>query len=75
MTVIDKLRLQIEKYGLNVSYRIASKLGIPVKRVQLFFMYISFPTLGLSFLLYISLAFALKIKDMWRRKRPSVFDL
>jgi len=72
---IDKIRLQLEKYGLDVSYRIANRLGIPVRNVRLFFIYLSFPTLGLSFLLYIILAFALRIKDFFSGKRPSVFDL
>ncbi len=75
MLKIDKIRLALEKYGLNVSYRLAGKLGIPVRRIQLFFMYLSFPTLGLSFILYIFLAFVIRIKDTFRKKRPSVFDL
>ena len=72
---IDDLRLILEKYGLDVSYRLAGKFGIPAKNVRLFFIYLSFPTLGLSFILYILLAFLIRMKDLVRRKRPSVFDL
>jgi len=75
MRTIDKIRLAFERYGLDVSYRIANKLGIPARNVRLFFIYLSFPTLGLSFVLYIILAFALRIKDFFFSKRPSVFDL
>ncbi len=75
MRLIDRLRFQLEKYGLDVSYRIANRLGIPARNVRLFFIYLSFPTLGLSFILYIMLAFALRIKDMVRGKRPDIFDL
>jgi len=72
---IDKIRLAFERYGFDVSYRLANKLGVPARNVRLFFIYLSFPTLGLSFLLYILLAFALRIKDFFIKKRPSVFDL
>jgi len=41
----------------------------------LFFIYASFATLGVSFIVYLMLAFALKIKDFFFQKRPSVFDL
>ncbi len=75
MRTIDKLRLALERYGLDVSYRLAGKLGIPAKNVRLFFIYLSFPTLGLSFVLYIVLAFLLRVKDFFFKKRPSVFDL
>ncbi len=72
---MDRLRLTLEKYGLDVSYRLAGKFGIPAKNVRLFFIYLSFPTLGLSFILYVFLAFLIRLKDLVRRKRPSVFDL
>ncbi len=75
MNRIDRIRFKIEKYGLDVSYRLANRLGIPVRNVRLFFIYMSFATLGLSFIFYIIIAFALRIKDLIRRKRPSVFDL
>jgi len=45
------------------------------KNVRLFFIYISFVTVGLSFGVYLTLAFLLKLKDMIYTKRTSVFDL
>ncbi len=75
MRTIDRLRLTMEKYGLDVSYRLANRLGIPARNVRMFFIYLSFPTLGLSFFLYILLAFALRVKDTFYRKRPDIFDL
>ncbi|WP_196890498.1 PspC domain-containing protein [Aureivirga marina] len=75
MTQIHKLRHFFEKYGFDVSTRFADRLGLKVTHVRLFFIYISFVTLGISFGLYLSLAFLLKLKDMIYTKRKSVFDL
>ena len=45
------------------------------KNIRLFFVYFTFVTLGVSFGLYLILAFLLKLKDMVYTKRTSVFDL
>ena len=50
-------------------------LTIRAKNVRLFFIYVSFFSLGLNFAIYLTLAFWLKIKDMISSKRSSVFDL
>lgn len=64
-----------EKHGFFVSSRLADKLGMRATNVRLFFIYISFVTVGLGFGFYLTLAFVLKLKDMIRSKRSSVFDL
>jgi len=46
-----------------------------VKSVRLFFIYVSFATLGVWFAVYLTLAFWLKLKDLVYTKRTSVFDL
>ena len=53
----------------------ADVLGMKVKSVRLFFIYASFTTLIGGFLLYLILAFWIKLKDMIYTKRSSVFDL
>ena len=70
MNSFTKTRIFLEKNGFNV----ATRLGLRVKYVRLFFIYISF-ILGAGFGLYFAFAFLLKIKDLIRRKRNSVFDL
>lgn len=75
LNFIYKIRHFFEKYGFAVSSRIADKLGIRVRSIRLFFIYLSFATLGVGFALYLTLAFWLKIKDMIYTKRSSVFDL
>jgi hypothetical protein len=41
----------------------------------LFFVYISFITVGLGFGFYLTLAFIYKLKDLIYTKRSSVFDI
>lgn len=75
MNVINKIRYFFERHGFDVSSRLADRLGMRTANVRLFFVYISFVTLGFSFAIYLTLAFLLKLKDMIRTKRSSVFDL
>lgn len=75
MKIIDSIRHYFEARGFDVSTRFADKLGIRTTNVRLFFIYISFFTVGLSFALYLTLAFLLRLKDMVYTKRSSVFDL
>ncbi|MFT7165133.1 MAG: phage shock protein PspC (stress-responsive transcriptional regulator) [Flavobacterium sp.] len=72
---IIKLKYFFEKYGFHVSSRLADSLGMRVTSVRLFFIYISFVTAGLWFGVYLTLAFWIKLKDLIRAKRTSVFDL
>ncbi|MEX6626202.1 PspC domain-containing protein [Tenacibaculum pacificus] len=75
MKLIHGVRHFFERHGFDVSSRLADKLGMRATNVRLFFIYISFVTVGLSFGVYLTLAFLLKLKDMIYTKRTSVFDL
>lgn len=75
MKSIHALRHFFELHGFNVLSRFADKLGMRATNVRLFFIYISFVTVGISFGIYLTLAFLLKLKDMIYTKRSSVFDL
>ncbi|MAM01269.1 MAG: PspC family transcriptional regulator [Flavobacteriaceae bacterium] len=75
MKKTQKLRIFLEKNGFRVSTRLAELLGMKVKSVRLFFIYASFTTIIGGFLLYLILAFWLKLKDLIYSKRTSVFDL
>lgn len=75
MKLILRLKYFFEKHGFAVSSRLADRLGMRTKNVRLFFIYISFATLGVSFGIYLTLAFLLKLKDLVYIKRSSVFDL
>ncbi|MGB0838417.1 MAG: PspC domain-containing protein [Flavobacteriaceae bacterium] len=73
--MVTRLRLFFEQNGFYVSTRLADRLGMNVADVRLFFIYFSYATLGLSFVIYLVLAFVLRLKDLIYRKRSSVFDL
>lgn len=75
MPFIIKLKYNLEQYGFHVCSRLADKLGMRANNVRLFFIYISFVTAGLWFGVYLTLAFWIKLKDLVRAKRSSVFDL
>ena len=75
MKFIYSIRDFFEKRGFDVSSRLADRLGMRVTNVRLFFIYISFVTLGFWFGIYLTLAFLLRLKDMIYTKRSSVFDL
>ena len=61
--MVVSLRQFFERYGFDVSSRLGDRLGMRVVNVRLFFIYFSFVTVGLSFGLYLILAFVLKLKD------------
>lgn len=73
--MINNLRYFLEKHGFKVSTRLGDRLGIRVSNIRLFFIYLSFFTLGLGFALYLTLAFFVRLKDLVYTKRSSVFDL
>jgi len=75
MSPIIQIKYFFEKNGFHVSSRLADKLGMRANSVRLFFIYISFVTVGLGFGVYLTLAFWIKLKDLIRAKRSSVFDL
>ena len=75
MNSLHRIRYFFEKHGFYVCSRLADRLGMRAKSVRLFFIYVSFATLGVWFAIYLTLAFWLKLKDHVYAKRTSVFDL
>ena len=75
LKIIYSIRHYFERNGFYVSSRLADKIGIRAKSIRLFFIYLSFATMGIGFAVYLTLAFWLKIKDLIYTKRTSVFDL
>jgi hypothetical protein len=74
LKLVYDIRHYFEKHGFYVSSRLADRLGMRAKNVRLFFIYVSFATLGVGFALYLTVAFWLKLKDLIYTKRTSVFD-
>jgi hypothetical protein len=75
LKLIYSIRHFFERNGFYVSSRLADKIGMRAKSIRLFFIYLSFATLGMGFAIYLTLAFWLKLKDLVYTKRTSVFDL
>jgi len=73
--MLKDLRHDMEKEWFGVLTRMGAKLGIPVSKLRVFFIYSTYATAGVFFLIYLGLAFTLWIKDMFITRRPSVFDL
>lgn len=72
---ITNIRHKLEREWFGVLTRLGAKLGIPVSKLRVFFIYSTFATVGFVFLLYLVLAFFLWLKDIFVTRRPSVFDL
>ena len=73
--MVHKFRIWFEKNGFAVCTRLAEWLGIRVKNLRLFFIYASFTTLIGGFIIYLVLAFWIKMKDMIYSERRSAYDL
>lgn len=74
-TFINSLRHKMEQQWFGVLTRTGARLGIPVAKLRVFFIYSTFATAGFFFLIYLGMAFTLWVKDMFFIRRPSVFDL
>ncbi|RST26191.1 PspC family transcriptional regulator [Chryseobacterium lacus] len=72
---ISSIRHKIEREWFGTLTRMGTKLGIPVSKLRVFFIYSTFATVGFFFLVYLMLAFSLWVKDIFISRRPSVFDL
>lgn len=73
--VNNKIKFYFERKWLGVLSRFGNRLGLPISKLRVFFIYSAFATLGFSFVIYLFLAFLLWLKDLFITKRPSVFDI
>lgn len=72
---INSLRHRAEREWFGVLTRMGTRIGVPVTKLRVFFIYSTFATAGIFFLFYLFLAFLLWIKDIFVTRRPGVFDL
>ena len=59
---MNKIRAFLETHAFGVCSAIGEKLGIASSRIRMWFIYISFLTMGSPVLVYMILAFWLNIK-------------
>jgi phage shock protein C len=75
MNLVQFIRDYFEKQAFGVCSRIGEKLKMRTSVIRLFFIYASFLTIGSPLIIYMILAFWLKMKSYVRSSRSSVWDL
>ncbi len=73
--MINRILLFFEKQAFGVMEWWGEKLGIDSSKLRLFFIYLSFITLGSPLILYLIMAFILEQRKKYKRKRRTVWDL
>ncbi|GIV32562.1 MAG: hypothetical protein KatS3mg031_0097 [Chitinophagales bacterium] len=71
---MDKLRNIIEPRFFGVCAYLGEKFNIPSSQIRLFFIYSSFVTAGSPIIIYLCLAFVIKLKDYIRGRRSPLWD-
>lgn len=64
-----------ERQAFGVCAWLGDKLRMKSSQIRLFFIYASFLTLGSPLIVYLHVAFILKIKDYIKSSRTRVWDL
>ncbi|MDQ3192265.1 MAG: PspC domain-containing protein [Bacteroidota bacterium] len=76
---MDKVTSYFEKQAFGVCAWWGEKLGIKTSSIRLFFIYLSFFTVGSPIIIYLAMAFILENKSYFklkfRRNRTSIWDL
>ena len=70
----EHLRQYLARHGFGVCKRLTARMAIRTNSMRVFMIYSAIFTLGASFVLYLALAFGLKVKDLVFRRRESAFD-
>lgn len=72
---MNRVRFRFDNTIYGVCAYIGRKLNMPSKNIRLFFVYASFFTLGSPIIVYLIVAFWMKLKSMINGKRNPVWDL
>lgn len=76
--MIDRVRYWFESQAFGVCAWLGSKLGIRSTTIRMYFIYLSFFTVGSPVIVYFIMAFLLEHKEYFkprRYRRPSVWDI
>ncbi len=68
-------KLLIERKAYGVCTKIGEKIGLSTRRIRMFFIYVSFLTLGSPVIIYMILAFWMNMRKYAMEKRTAVWDL
>ena len=74
MTPVSNIKAFFEKQAFGVCAWLGEKLSIPSADIRKFFIYTSFLAIGSPVIVYLTLAFLLKLKHYFKAGRTSVWD-
>lgn len=74
LSMINKVRHSLEKYGFGVCQYIGKKIGVPSSIIRKYFIYTSFIGVGSPLIIYLFAAFWLNIRTYVQRQRDILFD-
>lgn len=72
--LMESFKFMVEQNVFGVCARLGEKLQMPAKHIRLFFIYTSCLAIGSPAIIYLILAFWLKMKDSINGKRNTVWD-
>lgn len=74
--MIEKIHTFFEQQAFGVCEWWGEKLGLRISRIRLYFIYLSFLTLGSPLIVYLIMAFILENKNYFKlHRRKTVWDL
>ncbi len=71
---MERIKTFVELHAFGVCDYLGNKLNIPIAHLRLFFVYTSFITAGSPIIIYLILAFLLKIKNYLKGKINPIWD-
>jgi len=72
--MVNRIRTYFESNLYGVCSYLGDKLDMPSSKIRLFFIYASFLTAGSPIIIYMTMAFVIKLKDYVKGKRSPVWD-
>jgi phage shock protein C len=72
--MVNKIRTYFESNLFGVCSYLGEKLDMPSSKIRLFFIYASFLTAGSPVIVYMTMAFIIKLKDYIKGKRSPIWD-
>lgn len=73
--IANKIQTYFERQAFGVCEWLGEKLDMEIAQIRLFFIYLSFLTLGSPLVVYLIMAFLLKHKHYFKRRPSTVWDL
>ena len=73
---MNKLRYFVESQAFGVCTRLGERMNIAASSIRLYFIYMSFLTLGSPVIIYLIMAFWMEIgKHLRRSNNPTIWEL